>query len=557
VSLSFAVPLFLWALLGVPLVILLHFIRSRKRRRDVSALFLWARAQELAQRRRRFSSTWLLLLQIVAIALASLGLAQPILTFAGAPDRVLVIDASASMAARDSDGVRLAKALREAETLLVGGGRVAVVRAGLDATVLQAATADGARVRRALESIIAVDRDSNLDRALDLATSIVGEGEVHLFSDRPPPAGFALNYHPVAGDGANLGISTFDVGLQQAYVALVSTHSRPQEVEIEVLQGERMVARTTLLLPAGGQANAIFPLDEGQGVYRAQLVAPAWDALALDDVAYAGSQLLTVVLDRRSPSLERALSAIPGVRWRATAAAATVPADVRILTGSDGSGLERGRYLLFPAPVADARFVTVRDWDRSDPLLRFVDLRETVVGVAADLDTDQGWRVLAQAGDLTPLLTRFESPTLTVVRAAFHPSQSDMVLRPAFPTLIANVLRTFQGDERLQLGDALPPGATLDGDEVGRALAPGIYRVEGREIGASLLNAAESRLPSPTVAASEDGGAEAVDRQRGLGLWLLLVALLALLAEWLLWSGWRPGNASSWRPILPFLGRSR
>ena len=550
-ALSFAAPLFLWALLGVPLVILLHFIRSRKRRRDVSALFLWLRAQELARRRRRFSSTWLLLLQILAVTLAALGLSQPIVSFVGAPDRVLVIDASASMAARDSDGVRLDKALREAEALLAGGGRTAVIRAGLDATVVLAPTDVAGEVRRAFAGLIAADRESDLVRALDLAASIAGDGEVHLFSDQPPPTGFDLSYHPVAGDGANIGISTFDVGLQQAYIALVSNSNRPQEIDIEVLQGERVVARTTLLVSAGGRANTTFPLEAGEGIYRARLLAPSWDALALDDVAYAGSQLLRVVIDRRSPPLERALSAIPGVRWRSTAAAASAAGDVYILTDTEPSTLEAGRYLLFPEPLADARFVTVRDWDRSDPLLRFVDLRETVVGVAADLPAAAGWRVLAQARDLTPLLTRFDSPALTVVRAAFHPSQTDMVLRPAFPTFIANVLRTFQGDERLTLGTALPAGATLNGEAVSWVRTPGIYTVDGRTLGASLLSAAESRLSGPGTAASEDAVAEPVERQRGAGLWLLLAALLALLAEWLLWSGWRPGRWREWRPILP------
>ncbi len=106
-SLSFAAPQFLWALLSLPLIVLLHFIRARKRRQEVSALFLWRKALELAQARRRFSPSWLLLLQLMFAALASLALSQPNLTLRTAPDRVLVVDASASMAARDSDGIRL------------------------------------------------------------------------------------------------------------------------------------------------------------------------------------------------------------------------------------------------------------------------------------------------------------------------------------------------------------------------------------------------------------------------------------------------------------------
>ncbi len=550
-SLSFAAPVFLWSLLGVPLVILLHFIRSRKRRRQVSALFLWKRAHELAQQRRRFSATLLLILQIAAVTLAGLGLAQPNLSFQGAPDRVLVIDGSASMEARDGDGVRLGKAVRAAEALLAGGGQVAVVRAGLDATVVQAATSDMGEVRRALASVTASDREADLVRALELAASIAGAGEVHLFSDQPPPAGFDVNYHPLAGNGVNLGIATFDVGIQQAYVALVSNSDRPHEVAVEVRRDGRTVAQSTLLIPAGGQANATFPIEAGGGIYQGRLLVPEWDALDLDNVAYAGSPDLLVVLNRPSGPLERALAANPGVRVRTTGTAASAPADVRILTGVDPEGLEPGRYLIFADSRPDARFVTVRDWDRSDPLLRFVDLRETVVGVSATLPEGNGWQVLARAGDLTPLLTRLETAQHTVVRAAFHPSQTDMVLRPAFPTFITNVLRSFQGDERLPLGDPLPDGATLDGQPVTRALVPGIYLIDGRSYGASLLSAAESRLPGPSPALVQTEPVPTVERRRSAGLWLLLGALLVLLAEWLLWSGLRPGRWRNWRPIIP------
>ncbi|MEJ2667567.1 MAG: BatA domain-containing protein, partial [Deinococcales bacterium] len=59
--LSFAAPEFLWALLALPLVVLLHFVRSRRRRTEVSALFLWRRARQVAERRRRIAPTWLLL----------------------------------------------------------------------------------------------------------------------------------------------------------------------------------------------------------------------------------------------------------------------------------------------------------------------------------------------------------------------------------------------------------------------------------------------------------------------------------------------------------------
>ena len=107
-------------------------------RLDVSALFLWQQAAQLAERRRRFSPTWLLALQLLFVSLAALALAQPSFSTSGEVERVLIVDASASMAAREGgrEGAtsRLERAKADAADLLDGAGRVAIIRAGLDAT---------------------------------------------------------------------------------------------------------------------------------------------------------------------------------------------------------------------------------------------------------------------------------------------------------------------------------------------------------------------------------------------------------------------------------------
>src|SRR5690606_15771454 len=122
-GLSFLAPQALWLLALLPAVVALHFLRARRRRYEVSALFLWRRAQSAVARRRRFSPTWLLAAQLLFVALAALALAQPVLARGDRPDRVLILDASASMAATnaagpDAGGTRFEQAQREARELL-------------------------------------------------------------------------------------------------------------------------------------------------------------------------------------------------------------------------------------------------------------------------------------------------------------------------------------------------------------------------------------------------------------------------------------------------------
>jgi Ca-activated chloride channel family protein len=554
-ALTFLAPAFLWALVAIPVVVVLHFLRARKRRKEVSALFLWQRAHEVARARRRFSSSWTLIAQILFIVLAALALSRPNLSSEGPPHQVFVVDASASMAARDSDGVRIIKAAREAGKLIHRNSLAAVVRAGLDATVVQPLTGDVRTVEEALFGLTAADREADLVRALGLAKSIAPDAEVHLFSDQPPPPGAPIYYHYVGGDSVNIGISTFDVGIQQAYVAVVSTSPRPQDVVVEISKAGKVIVESRLLIPAGGQATTTLPLTDHNGLFQAKIRVPEWDALSLDDTAYAGREDHVVVLDSWSPQLIRALDAIPGIDWSISRVAETVlDADVRIMTGVDPASLPDGSYVLFPAPSSKAQLHVVRDWDQGDPLLRFVDLREAVVGVdPAWSPGDGSWEVLARTRDLKPVLMKANYPDLRIVRFAFHPSQTDIVFRPAFPALMTNIIREFRSDRKLELGTPLPKGSTLDDTSVGRVEVPGVYVLEGNLHTASLNSGYESRLLTSFEGDYSATSAQApvslrTDRAPSVSLWLVFIALLVLGGEWFLWINTGGGRWTSAKP---------
>jgi hypothetical protein len=553
VSLAFLAPQFLWLLLALPLVVLLHFIRSRKKRLDVSALFLWRQAQEFARRRRRFSPTWLLFLQLLFVAAAALALAQPSLHLGGAPDRVLVMDASASMEAKDSQGLRLARAVSQAESLLAKSGRVAVVRAGLDATVLQPLTTDHAAAKRALTSLVAGDSDADLGRALQLAHSIAPGAEVYLFSDSAPPSDAKATWEPIEGDGRNLGISAFELRNGQAFVSVVSNDPRPEQLELSLTRDGTPVGRTTMLVPAKGQANASLSFDGKPGVYRADIDVPSWDALPLDNSAYALWRVLRVRLGSAAPVLARALRAVPNVEVSGSAGQGNY--DVLVQVGAVPDKLKPGNYVFLEPAVKTPRPETISDWQRTDPLLRFVDLTGVTVGMDSKLpplpDGLGDWQVLAQTSTLTPAIAQLKTGELNVIAFRFNPAQTDMVNRAAFPILAANLTDEFRGSGRLTMGSLLPSDTQvrLNGNitSLRRATTPGIYQFDGQRYAVSLLSAAESRLPTPTASAAQHQQAsQGVSRQRqNVALWLVLLALVTLVLEWLLWSqgnrGWARG----------------
>ena len=557
-SLAFAAPAFLWLLASLPLVVLLHFLRARTRRVDVSALFLWERARQVAERRRRFSPTWSLLMQLLAVTFAALALAQPDLRFQGPPDLVVVLDATASMAAIDPEGTRMERAREAVRRLADEAGRVALIRAGSEPRVAMAFSDDRNALEAALASFVPADREADLERALSLAHDLAGvsgdrPARVALVSDDPGPARADVTRVDVGGSGVNVGIVGFDLGIQQAFVAVASNARGPRSVGVELWHEGSRVAATELLVPAGDQASVTFPLDLPGGIAEARLVGlPPDDALALDDVAYAGQRSLDVLVDSDVDSVLRALGAVPGVATRLTGLARSAPADVRVLTGVPLDALPAGDVIALPPPLDDPQYAAIGRWDRAEPLLRFVDLREVVVGLPADADAlppmeDPGWSVLVSTVDLRPVLRWREDERGRVLQFLFHPSQTDLVFRPAFPTLIANVLERFRGAARVALG-ALDD----DGDPI---TVPGVVELGGRTVSASLLSTAQTRLPGPGPDdLAVDEPLLSVERPTPLAAWLLLLALAALAAEWWLWS--RGPGATSRRPR-PARGRPR
>jgi hypothetical protein len=552
--LTFLAPQFLWTLLALPIVILLHFIRARKKRQDVSALFLWKQAKEQAETRRKFSPSWLLALQLAFVTLAALALAQPSIVLNARPDRIFVVDTSASMAARDSEGVRLERALSQARTLLRGAGQAALIRASTDALVVQALTTTISEVDAALGTLIAADEEANLERAVSLARSLSPEAEIHLFSDStPPPQALSENtrvtLHSMTGDALNLGISSFELGIQQLFVSVVSNHPRPQEISLELYQNGNLVTQTPMLIAARGQANTSFPLQSTDGLFEARFSVPEWDALSLDNRVFIGQRTLRVVSNSNDNALARAFSSLPNVDYQILPnAALTAPGfDLRVIVGALPEGVTQGNYLLFAPPTDAASYQFITDWDRADPLFRFVDLGDSSIGLASPLPfINPEWQTLAQSSDLSPVILRSQSEELKIIAFNFAPSQSELVNRSAFPLLMANLVTSFRLEGNLPLGTPLAEGAVrLEGDsETPASVAdvPGFYQVGNTIYTASLLNAEESRLTPPALTPQTSTTPSARSaRATPFAFWFIVLALAALLAEWLLWSRGRRG----------------
>ena len=154
-GLSFANLLGLWALLGIPIVLLIHFLQQKTKTLPISTLFLLELIEPESSKGRivdRLRNSLLLWLQLLAVILITWLLIQPQWLRSESVQRVvLILDSSYSMLAfRDRLDVELDKAMRELESsaaktewiVLDSDSRHGTIYNGFDRQALRVAVGD-------------------------------------------------------------------------------------------------------------------------------------------------------------------------------------------------------------------------------------------------------------------------------------------------------------------------------------------------------------------------------------------------------------------------------
>lgn len=179
------------AAIAVPSLVILYFLKLRRRDVEISTTLLWKKTIQDIQANapfQRLRRNILLLLQLIVLAGILIAVAQPQMhgERSAGEQRVILIDRSASMAATDGDpekpgaetrldkakesALKLVDSLREPGVLGTGVADQAMVIAfDTTAEVRQQFTADKAQLRAAIGSIEQSDAPSQLAEAMRLA----------------------------------------------------------------------------------------------------------------------------------------------------------------------------------------------------------------------------------------------------------------------------------------------------------------------------------------------------------------------------------------------------
>lgn len=354
---------------AVPLLVLLYFLKLRRRQVVISSTLLWRRAVQDLQVNspfQRLRRNLLLLLQLLAMACLLLALARPVVRLAMGPGKryVILIDRSASMSATDVSPNRLEQAKRQASRVSeslrgssLGMGdssdQAMVVAFDEQARVMCNFTSDRRQVQAAIDAIQPGDGRSCLGEALTVARAFSRSmataedatapaapvAQIELFSDGRIAdaeelnlAGGEMNFHRIGQGGENLAVvalqgrRSFEKSDQVEVFAMVANYgpiAATTDLQLSLDGTVRSVRRLEVppfrppqgRSPGGpGMASVSFAMSHpSQAVVEVRQTRT--DLLSADDAAWAvlpGPRRLAVLLvTAGNAPLRSALQACP------------------------------------------------------------------------------------------------------------------------------------------------------------------------------------------------------------------------------------------------------
>ncbi len=485
------VPAAAAALLAVPAIVALYFLKVSRPKHPVSSLLFW-RQQTIDRQAnapwQRLRVSLLLLLQLVVALALALAVMRP--GFARSPavasTTIVLLDGSPSMLATDVRPNRFSVAVDAARgmTKEVGGSRqMAVVLLGDHARLLAPPTSSRGTLRRALSQARAPAQTANLGEGISVANALLSGrpgGSVVLVSDghfavpNPAPRVAApLRYWSVGSGGENVGIEAVSRqadGL--ATVRVTNTGREQHDLQLELRADGQLVDVLPVQVGPNGSADVDWPgLPKGTAVLEARLTPG--DAFALDDTAWLVTEdtahRRALLVTAGNGFLQRALQLRGDLDVTVVKPEDQRPGayDLYVFDGFVPPGeLPHPALLVNPPqgagplpPDVEADPGAVLPADPRDPLLRYVSVKDVHVQAASRVPPLSGWRTVLAAENGPLLLVTKDEPRLAQITFDIH--RSDLPLRPAFPVLVQNLVthllgsgfanQTFPVGEPLQL----------------------------------------------------------------------------------------------------------
>ncbi|MCH7932414.1 MAG: BatA domain-containing protein [Gemmatimonadetes bacterium] len=582
----------------VAAVVFLYWLKPPPQRVIVPSTLLWDRLLKEKKRNPFLDRLrwWISLMLALTIGLAvASGIGRPELSSPGSGIRniTVVIDNSATMATRTSDGfTRWEHAVAHAGRLLRQGsarGNFLI----LDTSGQAPSREPGSR-RSALETLVGLT--VSLGGEPEFPDLPPGESELFFVSDGVmvdlvPPEATLISVFELAH---NVGITAFEIEAlpseptrYHAFVQVKNASPVAKRITLRLSGSLEGGIRDTLTLQAGEtRARSIDLGSFGRGPVRAVVTADS-DAFSPDDYAFGflpiRTQTRVALITPGSLYLENVLANEPRMSLEVIRPAQYNPevsADVYIFDRFAPPEAPRGPALLFLPPNVEwltrtldvVEVPEVTGWNPDHPVLRFVALEDLRVDRAAriavppdlesrspSLSAEPGRKSVSEivVGNRSLPLILVTDQTNRIVRVSFALEDSNFPLHPGFPIFLANAMQWLM-DEQVALARApgrievpLPMAAVtdLEGTEIVAwplsdrtvfvADQPGLYTVVGERdsrlrVAVNLTSSKRSSVNDSDLPSGEITTATAVvvagaEPGPSEELWIFLLLLALLL----------------------------
>lgn len=501
-TLTFAAPVALVGLVILVPAAISFLVRRRREVIRVPSILLWHVAGSSSAKNRRFRNlkrVASLMACLVALAALAMAAAKPTRRDRG-ETVAIVIDTSASMDAGGRDSP-LAQAKRFAAKLVAAGGsgdRYVILAAGASPIRVASLAAPGPSLDAAIDGLHAERGTADVEGAIELAGQLLaGRGRIVVLGDGGEGTGAGIffahglpvSHRTFASPGRdNLGIASFVARAapdahgddeREATIAVATSSDRPRRARVTLIAGKVDVAVRHLDVPALGEAEVRVRVASGNGTLTAR-VAPddsLRDALATDDTATLSAVtlppprvlLVTNAVDAPSAFFAEKALAAAGIKEIVQVAQdlpgiVVKPSDLLVALGEGPThrvdvpaiylGTRTGALPFTGVHEIGDGSTRLRSLEARDPLLRGVALDGVTIERAMAVNASKGTRALVDLDGGTVMLAGGVART-AFVYFGIDPGKSDLVLRVAFPVLIANALQTLGGGSEVVLADTV------------------------------------------------------------------------------------------------------
>ncbi|NLI75276.1 MAG: VWA domain-containing protein [Candidatus Riflebacteria bacterium] len=567
---SFLSPGFLAGLLLLGPVVALYFLKTRPRVQPVPSNQLWRVVLSRVNPNsflQRFHQSLFLVLQILAIVLAVLAAARPVASWLSGPltTRIVILDVSASMQARDVAPSRFEAARTRAATLCrEAPGRIALYTLGRTLTPLVRA-GDSPELAAQAAGKLTPGHQATPDpeRLLRLLRDLEGlsPDEIFLLTDTldlEMPREFmpqtAIRVETFGSDDANVAIVGADLTPDEtgrtldASLSLVSEVSEAIDVGLvlEKADGSRTRLRTVTLPFRGRHTVDLPPLPTRQGIIRLE-ASPDRNRNPADDqwfFADPGRQPTVGLSAPRGSALFRLPRALPLISFQPVGASLPTPLPDAVLSlGSlpyAARRLPTAAFLPGPRPVVPGGILP---WEADHPLVQFANWDAAPEACLRPSPTLPGTPLVEAVGGtlLAEDATQVDGRPVPHVWLAVDPDAPGVQGNFFLPIILFNVLEYLLRDKFPRL--AYPVGHPgLAARWKGRPpVTAGWHEVPGHPgqvVGVNLEAPSEARIAparsrGPTVTQLAGQGTRDLAGSPWPGL--LSAALLLLLGEWYLY----------------------